>query len=242
VRTRVDVRTLVYGMPSSGASLFTCFLAQSPDSVAVIDLWTRYLSPPLQLDFPVILKATINCEISFEDHCKSFNPDRRILFLRNPYDTYQSLSAKAYRDTFGKSIDKLRVLERLFCERQDLFDLAVTYEDFIRNPAGVLAVLQANGFDLTEESLQFPRGPQQIAQFAMDNSDWCRQNYLKQWAFGNMHFLNWGALRDISYSPIPDDVKPLVSAACPELAAYYELERLGNQQTAQKGNSAADAR
>ena len=35
------MRLLLYGLQSSGASLFAYFLAQVPDSVAVIDLWAR---------------------------------------------------------------------------------------------------------------------------------------------------------------------------------------------------------
>jgi hypothetical protein len=224
-------------MQSSGASLFTCFLAQTPDSVAVVDLWIPFLAPPLRLDLPVFLKATISCEISFEDQCRSFNPDRRILFLRNPCDTYQSLSAKKYRDVCGKSIEKLRILDRLFRERKELFDLVITYEDLIRDPAGVLATLQTNGFALPEESLKFPRGPQQIVRFAMDNSDWCRQNYREQWAFGNMHLLNWGALQNITSSPMPDDTRSLVSAACPHVAVHYDLLPLSSQSVSNSGRS-----
>jgi hypothetical protein len=231
------VRTLIYGMQSSGASLFTCLLAQIPDSVAIIDLFAQFLAPPLTLDLPIFLKATISCEISFEDQCRSFNPDRRILFLRNPCDTYQSLSGKRYRDLYGKSIDKLRILDRLFRERKELFDLVVTYEDLIGDPAAVLATLQANGFALPAESLQFPRGPQQIARFAMDHSDWCRQNYLEQWAFGNMHLMDWGALRNITYSQVPDDTRSLVSAACPHVAAHYDLVPMRCQSVSEPGRS-----
>ncbi len=217
------MRALVYGMPSSGASLFTCLLAQSPGSVAVVDHYG--LAPSLQIDFPVILKVTISCEVSFEDHCRVFKPDRRILFLRNPYDTYQSLSAKHYKDLRGTVLEKLRVLNHAFARRSGLFDIVVTYEDLIRDPEHVLALLRAAGFELSSEALRFPRTPQQIARFAIENSDWCRNNYLERFGFGNIHFMEWGTLKEIRYPRLSEDDRVAVCAACPQVDAYYSALR-----------------
>jgi hypothetical protein len=225
------VRALIYAMPSSGASLFTSFLAQTHDSIAIVDLWS--LAPPLTAEFPVIVKATINCEITFEDHCGSFGPDLRILFLRDPRDTYQSLNAKHYKDIRGTILSKLQVLDRSFGRRSELFDLVIRYEDFIRDPAGVAGVLQTNGLELPRDAAQFPRGPQQIARFAMDNSDWCRRNYLKHFGFGNLHFMEWGTLKSLRYPPVPGDTKEAIGRACPLVEAHYaSLRSLADAQPA----------
>lgn len=213
------MRALIYAMPSSGASLFACFLAQTPDSVAIVDLWS--LAPPLTGEFPVIVKATINCEISFEDHCRSFLPDLRILFLRDPRDTYTSLNAKHYKHIRGTVLEKLQVLDRVFARKSELFDLVITYEDFIRDPAGVAGLLQAHCLELPRDASLFPRGPQQIARFAMDNSDWCRRNYLKQFGFGNLHFMDWGTLKRLSYPTPSEETLVAIGSACPLVEAHY---------------------
>ncbi len=206
-------------MPSSGASLFTSFLAQTHDSIAIVDMWS--LVPPLRSEFPVIVKVTLDCAISFEDHCRSFEPDLRILFLRDPRDTYQSLNAKHYKNIRGTILEKLKVLDRVFARKSELFDLVIKYEDFVRDPAGAAGVLQANGLEVPGDASQFPRGPQQIARFAMDNSDWCRRNYLKQFGFGNLHFMDWGTLKYLRY-PIPsEETLAAIGSACPLVEAHY---------------------
>lgn len=213
------MRVLVYAMPSSGASLFACFLAQRPDSVAVVDLWS--VAPALPDEYPVVIKATINCEITFEDHCRKFGPDLRILFLRNPRDTYRSLNEKHYKDIRGGILEKLEVLDDVFKRRLDLFDLVLTYENLIRNPSAMAAQLKAKSFELPEDAPQFPRGPQQIARFAVEHSEWCKQNYLKQFGFGNLHFMDWGTLKTLRYPPLPDDITAAITRACPSVEAYY---------------------
>ena len=55
------MRILVYGMQSSGASLFTYFLAQRPDTIAVIDLWDGVVAP----DFQDVQKDNAPSELSF---------------------------------------------------------------------------------------------------------------------------------------------------------------------------------
>ena len=218
------MRVLVYAMPSSGASLFTSFLAQTHDSLAIVDMWS--LVPPLRSEFPVIVKVTLDCAITFEDHCRSFGPDLRILFLRDPRDTYQSLNAKYYKDIRGTILEKLQVLDRAFARRSELFDLVVMYEDFIRDPAGVAGVLQASGLDIPGDASQFSRGPQQIARFAMDKSDWCRRNYLKLFGFGNLHFLDWGTLKRLSYPAPSEETMAAIGSACPRVEAHYASLRI----------------
>ena len=213
------MRALIYAMPSSGASLFTAFLAQTHDSIAVVDMWS--LVPPLRSQFPVIVKVTLDCAVTFEDHCRSFGPDLRILFLRDPRDNYQSLNAKHYKNIRGTIPEKLQVLDRVFGRRAELFDLVIRYEDLIRDPAGVARVLQAHGLDIPADAPRFPRGPQQIAQFAMDHSGWCRRNYMKLFGFGNLHFLDWGNLKHLSYPTPPEETLAAISSSCPLVEAHY---------------------
>jgi hypothetical protein len=199
--------------------MFACFLAQVPDSIAIVDLWS--LAPALISEFPVIIKATINCEITFDDHCRRFKPDIRILFLRDPRDTFQSLNAKHYKDIRGTILEKLRVLDQVFSRRAELFDVVLNYEDLIRDPARVASVLREKGLDVPDAAPQFPRGPRQIAQFAIDNSEWCRHHYLKDFGFGNLHWMDWGTLKDISFPSPSEAVLAGIREACPLVDAYY---------------------
>jgi hypothetical protein len=217
------VRVLVYAMPSGGASLFACFLAQAPNSIAIVDLWS--VAPQIISPFPVIVKATINCQITFEDQCRGFQPDLRILFVRDPHNTYQSLDAKHYKDIRGTILEKLKVLDSVFARRADLFDLVIAYEDLIEDPAGTAAVMRANGLDLPCDAALFPRSPQQIARFAMNNSDWCQRNYLKQFGFGNLHWMDWGTLKSLHYPEVTENVRVAIGKACPLVEEHYAQRR-----------------
>jgi len=84
-------RILVYGMQASGASLFTYYLAQKPSTVAIIDLWAYYVAPNLQTDTTCLLKAIVTTDIALEQHLTSYQPDLKILFLRDPVQNFISL-------------------------------------------------------------------------------------------------------------------------------------------------------
>ncbi len=213
------MRVLVYAMPSSGASLFTSFLAQTEDSIAVVDMWS--LVPPLRSEFPIIVKVTLDCAIRIEEHYRSFDPGLRILFLRDPRDNYHSLNGKQYREYRGTILEKLAVLDSVFARRAGLFDLVIRYEDFIRDPACVADRIRARGLPLPDNATRFCRGPQQIARFAMDHSEWFRANYRKLAGFGNVHFFDWGNLMTIRYPALPEETLAAIAAACPLVEAHY---------------------
>jgi hypothetical protein len=194
-----------------------------PDSVAVVDLFR--VAPPLRLEFPIFIKATVSAYVPFEKHCESFRPDFRILFLRNPADTWQSLVRKRYKNNQGTPTEKLCALERAYARRDELFDLVVTYEEFVRSPVSVLSLLRLKGIALPDEAIRFPRGPRQIADYAISKCNWCRDNYLTEWGFGNVHFMDWGSIRTIHYAPITDDVEDAILSACPQVAAHYKILR-----------------
>jgi hypothetical protein len=88
-------RIFVYGMQSSGASLFVLFLAQMPETVAAIDLWAYFVAPRLRPNAHCILKAVVCSEIDLEQHLENYQPHFKILFLGDPVQTYSSLNQKA---------------------------------------------------------------------------------------------------------------------------------------------------
>lgn len=199
--------------------MFASFLGQTPQSITIVDMWS--LVPPLRSEYPIIVKVTLDCAVRIEDHLRSFAPDLRILYLRDPRDNYQSLSQKHYRDIRGTVLDKLRVLEDMFSRRSELFDLVITYEDFVRAPEHVAGILRARGLAVPENAIEFRRGPQQIAQFATDQNEWCRQNYMKLYGFGNLHFMEWGRLKRIAYPALSEEALAAICSACPTIEAHY---------------------
>src|SRR5690349_15288916 len=106
------MRILVYGMQSSGASLFTYFLAQRPDTIAVIDLWDGVVAPDFQdVQKDVIVKCVVAPVTPLEGHLVSFKPDVKILFVRSKQSNEESLSLKSYRNDGGKMEEKFAELQ-----------------------------------------------------------------------------------------------------------------------------------
>jgi len=170
------MKTLVYGMQSSGASLFTYWLAQQRDCLGVIDLYYNQLAPPIEHD-NVVVKCVASKEFTIEDHMASFKPDRVILFVRNPVENYLSLSEKTYAKYGGSIEEKLSIVDS--CLAHSKYDVLVRYEDFIlrRVPEGVG---QSSYFD-------FSRTLDEVKQYNFSHSDWCKDNYKKKWGIGNIH-------------------------------------------------------
>src|SRR2546428_7054869 len=106
-----EMRLMVYAMQSSGASLFTYFLAQRPGSLAIVDVFATSLCPSLETDEDVLVKCTIAGDHKLEDHAERFRPDATLLFLRDPVRNYLSLRTHWYRDHGGRIDDKFRLLE-----------------------------------------------------------------------------------------------------------------------------------
>ena len=129
-RSSKNSRVYVCGMQSSGSSIFSYFLAQIPDSLAVIDLWIRQPCPPLMLDMPVSIKTCISVMECYLQDVSVFKPTLSILFMRDPVDIYVSLKKKSYFNDGGDADDKFQIYETMFRERETLFDLSIYYEDF----------------------------------------------------------------------------------------------------------------
>lgn len=187
------MRTLVYGMQSSGASLFTYFLCQRPDTIGIIDLWSAngFVAPALEdTDKDVILKCTATPVVPLERHVASFKPDVTILFLRDKRSNVERLARKGYRDEGGGMNEKFAQLDR-DVERGGLFDLVLTYEDFVNAPPTILGAL---GELAAPSYYEFSRTKREMLAFARAHSAWCREYYRKRWGFGNIHFEKDGSV------------------------------------------------
>lgn len=101
------MKTLVYGMQSSGASFVAFCLAQKPNTIAVVDLFCREEAPTLDGEADgcdVVLKCVVNTIVPFQKQLERFRPDRVLLVTRNVDDVAASLGAKPYRDLGGGAL------------------------------------------------------------------------------------------------------------------------------------------
>lgn len=202
------MKTLVYGMQSSGASLFTYFLAQRQDSIGVIDLYHDRLAPDLHSRHDIVLKCTINNSHSLRDHQRSFRPDVSILFIRDPVQNAIRLSTKDWKDWSGTVRDKLMLMDGCLRNWKEHFDFVVTYEDFLYRRSAIVKRLH-----LDNRFYSFPRSLEEVVQFSCASSTWCREMYLKAWGTGD--------IRPDALSLIAHDIQTW----CPEAFDLYAVSR-----------------
>jgi|GEM_PF-766903 len=217
-------RLLVYGMQSSGASLFSYFLAQKAESLGIIDLNNHRLAPALPYEFDIVLKTVVTTRWSLEDHIENFQPDKTILFIRNPCSNYYSLTNKVYANKSGTAEEKFALLDSYF-EAREQFDLTIFYEDFITDFSGTITKLKEIGWESSQEHYTFPRTPQEISEFNIRHSKWCRENPAAEgpsggWGMGNIHSSSINL--SLSTKPVTPDIIDKVKKLCPVLQAYYE--------------------
>lgn len=218
----IQARIFVYGMQSSGASLFCGLLGQIPQSVAIIDLWAGQVAPQLVLAAPVVvLKATVTTDVTLFEHVARFQPTTSILFLRHPAAVVQSLLAKEYARVGGSISDKLAALEHYYSNLRDWFDLVVRYEDCGRSIVGVIECLQSRGILLPNTAARFDRSLHAIVQHNQLVSDWCRVNYGRKWGIGNIHLDKWGTFNNIS-RPLSKRALDLAATCCPTVMSQYQ--------------------
>ena len=210
-------RLFIYGMQSSGATIFTIFLGQIPTSVVVADLWATEVAPSIDVPFDLILKATIG-EIALDDHLRHFRPTHSILFLRHPVDICESLKRKSYRNLGGLLAKKLRIYDGTF-EKRSQFDLVVKYEDFASHPQRVQRELASVGIQTPADSAKMPRSTKLIVEHSRTSSPWMRDHYRKGWGLGR-------ADPSRPIEPGPRDRSPsswaLSRYCCPDVLEYYE--------------------
>lgn len=178
------MRLLIYAMESSGASTFCYFVGQRPASVAIIDVWSRIVTPPIDTDHPVVAKATVTMTLSAADHIGSFRPDRTVLFIRDPVAVYASLVGYPYANAFGRIEDKLMRFEHEFATRH--WDAIIRYEDFVARDASVIAQINHLGWPCEAGYWDTPRSLAEIRQFNAAASPWCEPHFDNGWGFGNI--------------------------------------------------------
>lgn len=160
------MKILIYGLQSSGASLFTYFMAQNLNSFAMIDLYCNAVAPPVDFkDGDTIIKCTINPSIPFSQHVKSYNPDKTILVLRDPFDNYVSLKSKPW----GNDIEsKFELLEKTFSKGED-FDAVIDYSTFVLFPSSIVHILKQKGIPADNDYINFDRTFEDIGRFNYKN-------------------------------------------------------------------------
>lgn len=216
-------KILVYGLQSSGASLFSYFLSQREGCLGLMDLNNHRLAPSLNDNFDIVLKAVVTTRWSLQAHIDSFKPDKTILFVRDPYSNYFSLMQKPYAGKSGSIDTKFRLMNSYF-EMRDQFDATIYYEDFITDHSGTITKLTTIGWEDIQQYYRFRRTPQDIAQFNVENCIWCKENPAAEgpaggWGMGNIH----SSTIDLSLSEKPFDsvINEKVKALCPTVYEYY---------------------
>ena len=210
-------RLLIYAMESSGASTFCYFLAQRPGSVAIVDLWSGCVAPPLELPHPVVIKATTNMAFRAEDHVASFTPDRTILFIRDPVAVYSSLIKYRHGGLFGTVEEKMARFDNDFANGK--FDIVLRYEDFVTRDPRIIEEVNNLGWECNGEYYNLSRNSDAIKEFNLSASEWMRDNYPQCWGFGN--FKGPTVSADFTKPEHPAAVIEKVIRLSPHLSRYY---------------------
>lgn len=183
------MRILVYGMQGSGATLFSYFLCQDPNTIGILDYW-GHVSERCPTKAPVpyipdggldlVCKAVVSTTFPWKAHCDSFRPDLTILFRRN-VGNYESLDQKWYKNEGGTIDEKFELLKTI---NEKEFDICMTYEELIADDHG--PVLQKLHRLARHKHFSYPRTINEVFKFTMANSEWARKTYEKVWGHGNL--------------------------------------------------------
>src|SRR5271155_5099190 len=212
-----DMRLLIYALESSGASAFCLFVAQREDSIAIVDLWTKVLTPRLDIPGDVVVKATATPLFSLTQHIESFRPDRTILFVREPVLNYASLSKYPYANEFGTIDEKFARFDQELAAWPA--ELVFRYEDFIAHEASVPRRLSALGWPAVPADYDMARSVTAIQFHTLTHSEWACQEFDLSWGTGNIK----GSKIITSFNQVPVDPKlrEHVQRLCPHLTALY---------------------
>jgi len=180
------MKTLIYSMQNSGASLFAYWLAQKENSICVLDLYPDFLAPHIN-NKNAILKCVVTNKFKLEEHIDSFKPDKIIFFIRNPIENHLRLYEKIYASYGGSIEEKTSILNSIV--EQKKYDELIKYEDFIykRIPDHIGPRTNYN----------FEKSLDKIKEYNFKNNQWCRDNYRKQWGIGNIHVRKLKILNDL---------------------------------------------
>jgi hypothetical protein len=208
-------------MQGSAASLFTYYLAQKPSSVAVIDLWAYDVSPNLAIETTCILKAVVTTNVLLEQHLEAYQPDFRILFLRDPAQNLIGLQTKEYCDIGGSPEEKLQYLEDVYLRSQSLFDVVIRYEQFIVHPESVTDQLNQLGLGIPKDAHEFHRSLDNIARYNNEQSAWCRDHFGNKWWFGNIHDDSLNPMMPVHHVVSDASLIDTLWGLCPTIMRLY---------------------
>jgi hypothetical protein len=170
------MKILVYGLQSSGATLFAYFLSQKPRTIGLPDLWANYWSPDCSdVKFDMVLKCVVTKNNPIEGHIERYNPNIKILFLRNLRENKQRLCKKPWANENGTPEEKIEILNKIDKKK---FDYVVTYDKFLSKKVPFFS----------EKFYEFNRSKNDIINFNFDNFKWSKDNINRKWGFGEIHF------------------------------------------------------
>lgn len=214
------MKLLIHGMQSSGATAFTLFLAQRPDCLALVDISNRFAAPNVSPALDMVAKTVITTAFPLAVHQDKFQPDKTILFLRDPRDNYVSLETKNYRDGSGMMEEKFAVLDQVFRNRSAV-DAVIHYEDFVARDPAVLATVEKLGWPVQDEYYTYRRRHDAI--FA---DLWTHLPHLfteMQLVFGNVQGRE---VTDSKQRKSWDaEVEARLETLCPQLLAHYRARQ-----------------
>src|SRR5262249_909922 len=104
---RTIMKILLYGMQSSGASTICLLLAQKPNWLGFIDVWSMFAAPTIPAGQDAVAKVVATTGFPLALHKERFQPDATFLVLRHPFDLVSSLERKAYANDDGLMEEKL---------------------------------------------------------------------------------------------------------------------------------------
>jgi hypothetical protein len=231
------MRLLVHGMQSSGATLFTYFLAQRAGCLALVDIVNNYAAPRIETALDAVAKCVVTTAYPIAIHQARFRPDRTILLLRDPRDNYASLKAKPYRNHSGLIDEKFALLDTLFAER-DRFDAVVHYEDFVDRDPAVLEQVSALGWPVQADQYAFGRNFEEILGVVWHDQPQLFTEF--EISFGNCD--PRGLKPERRTKPRTPEIDRTLEALCPRLLAHYRQRTgTGGRQAAASGRQGAAA-
>ncbi|HLZ65502.1 MAG TPA: hypothetical protein VKQ29_04690 [Aliidongia sp.] len=211
------MRLLVHGMQSSGATLFTYFLAQRPGCLALVDILNNYAAPRFESALDAVAKCVVTTAYPIAVHAERFKADRTILLLRDPRDNYFSLQNKNYRNHSGLIDEKFALIDTLFAERSR-FDATIHYEDFLDRDPAVLDRIRALGWPVEEAYYDFERTFEGMLALLWQETPQLLQDEFEI-SFGNC--TPDGLLPDRRRKPRDPSIDAKLETLCPNLLAHY---------------------
>lgn len=216
------MKRLVYGMQSSGATALTLFLAQRPDTLALVDVPNNFAAPRIDPPLDMVVKTVITTAYPLAVHIERFRPDKTVLVLRDPRANYQSLSIKNYRHCSGLMDEKFLILDQVFAQRER-FDAVIEYEDFVAKDPAVRTVLTALGWPVEEAYHTYSKRHDHIftALWSHVPDLWERMEMV----FGNVRGNE--VTQRFRDKPVPPEVVARLEILCPRLLAHYRARHGG---------------